>query len=289
MTETYLAGNKALMATELPPPGPSGPVPPTGRRINLRGMEIDCVTEQAAVDFIVNAISVGRGGWVITPNLDQLRQFCQQPALRAMYGQADLVLPDGMPLVWASRLQRTPLVQRVPGSSVIFTLTQAAAQHQFSIFLLGGKPGAAETAAKKLLEGCPGIRIAGTLCPPMGFEQDPAQMTAIRNALTAAQPDIVYVGLGFPKQERLIMQMRTAAPAAWFLGVGISISFVAGDVARAPAWMQRAGLEWLHRMIQEPGRLLRRYAVDDLPFALRLLGACAVRGCSVGARKNAGP
>lgn len=255
-----------------------------GARVNLQGMEIDCITERDAVAFIVKAIAQGRGGWVITPNLDQLRQYCQQPSLRDMYTQADLVLPDGMPLVWASRLQRTPLVQRVPGSSVIFTLTQAAAQHEYSIFLLGGKPGAAEIAGRKLLERYPGIRIAGTLCPPMGFEKDPSHIAAIREALATAQPDIVYVGLGFPKQERLIEQVRHSAPAAWFLGVGISISFVAGDVARAPAWMQRAGLEWLHRMIQEPRRLLRRYAIDDLPFALRLLAASALHG-AVGRKK----
>ncbi len=103
-------------------------------------------------------------------------------------------------------------------------------------------------------------------------------MDRIRAMLAAAAPDVVYVGLGFPKQERLIEQLRPLLPHAWFLGIGISFSFVAGEVKRAPRWMQRLGLEWTHRMVQEPGRLLKRYLIHGIPFAIRLMaGAFCAR------------
>jgi N-acetylglucosaminyldiphosphoundecaprenol N-acetyl-beta-D-mannosaminyltransferase len=120
-----------------------------------------------------------------------------------------------------------------------------------------------------------GLAITGCYSPPLGFENVPAELAAIRARIAAAAPDIVYVALGFPKQERLISALREEFPATWFLGVGISLSFLCGQVARAPAWMIRLGLEWLHRLLQEPRRLARRYLVDDMPFAVRLFAQAA--------------
>jgi N-acetylglucosaminyldiphosphoundecaprenol N-acetyl-beta-D-mannosaminyltransferase len=119
--------------------------------------------------------------------------------------------------------------------------------------------------------------LAGCESPPVGFDRDPEAMGALRARLRAARPDVVFVALGFPKQERVIAELRRELPAAWFLGVGISLSFVAGDVARAPDWAIRFGLEWLHRLGQEPGRLFGRYVVAGLPFAARLFAHAAVR------------
>src|SRR6185503_21012102 len=111
----------------------------------------------------------------------------------------------------------------------------------------------------------------------MGFEKSDAEMRRITDALRETQPDIVYVGLGFPKQERLIRTIRGVLPAAWFLGIGVSFSFVSGEIQQAPRWMRRTGLEWVHRMVQEPGRLFRRYVLEDVPFALRLLASASRR------------
>jgi N-acetylglucosaminyldiphosphoundecaprenol N-acetyl-beta-D-mannosaminyltransferase len=107
--------------------------------------------------------------------------------------------------------------------------------------------------------------------PPHGFEKDPRAMDQIVETLAMLRPDIVYVGLGFPKQERVIAHLRERFPQTWFLGIGMSIGFVGGQVPRAPVWMQRMGLEWLHRLAQEPRRLGRRYLLRGLPFAARLL------------------
>jgi len=241
------------------------------------GMPIDAVTDGQAIALILNSLARGRGGWVITPNLDQLRLYEQRPELREMYEEADLVLADGMPLLWASRLQKTPLPQRVAGSELIYTLSSTAAGAGRSVFLLGGNPGAANAAAQVLTRLSPGLRVVGTHCPPMGFEKSESEMRRITDALHETRPDIVYVGLGFPKQERLIRAIRGVLPGAWFLGIGVSFSFVSGEIRQAPRWMRRTGLEWVHRMVQEPGRLFRRYVLEDVPFALRLLGSASRR------------
>jgi N-acetylglucosaminyldiphosphoundecaprenol N-acetyl-beta-D-mannosaminyltransferase len=242
-----------------------------GRRISLMGMEIDHVTEGQVVAAIGDSLSKGRGGWVITPNLEHLRRFNKEEALQHYFEQADLVLADGMPLVWASRLKGTPLPARVAGSDLIWSVSMEAARRGRSVFVLGGTREAGWEAARRLQERCPGLRIAGMVYPPHGFENDPRAMDQIVETLEALRPDIVFVGLGFPKQERVIAGLRERFPQTWFLGIGISIGFVGGQVARAPMWMQRLGLEWLHRLAQEPRRLGRRYLLHGLPFAARLL------------------
>src|SRR6185369_10844447 len=126
-------------------------------------------------------------------------------------------------------------------------------------------------AAKTLLEKNPSLKIAGTYWPPPGFDKSDQEIVKIVEALAAAQPDIVFVALGSPKQEHLIERIRGELPGAWWLGVGISFSFVCGNVRRAPRWMQLIGLEWVHRFLQEPRRLFKRYFVSGLPFATSLL------------------
>jgi N-acetylglucosaminyldiphosphoundecaprenol N-acetyl-beta-D-mannosaminyltransferase len=241
------------------------------KRISLMGMQIDHVTEGQVVATIGQSLSEGRGGWVITPNLEHLRQFRRQSSLQEYFEKADLVLADGMPLVWASRIKGTPLPARVAGSDLIWSLSMEAAKRGRSVFVLGGTRKAGWEAAKKLQDRCPGLRIVGMIYPPHGFENEPSAMDQIVETLETAQPDIVYVGLGFPKQEKVIATLRERFPQTWFLGIGISIGFVGGQVARAPVWMQRMGLEWLHRLAQEPRRLGRRYLLQGLPFAARLL------------------
>jgi N-acetylglucosaminyldiphosphoundecaprenol N-acetyl-beta-D-mannosaminyltransferase len=242
-----------------------------GRRISLMGMKIDHLTEGEVVAAIGDSLSEGRGGWVITPNLEHLRRYRSDEGLKEYFERADLVLADGMPLVWASKLKGTPLPARVAGSDLIWSLSMEAARRGRSIFVLGGTREAGWEAARRLQDRCPGLRIAGMVYPPFGFEEDPRAMDQIVETLEALEPDIVYVGLGFPKQELVIGHLRDRFPQTWFLGIGISIGFVGGQVARAPGWMQRMGLEWLHRLAQEPRRLGRRYLVHGLPFAARLL------------------
>lgn len=250
------------------------------------GLAVDQLTEADTVGTVMRAVKAGRGGCLFTPNLHHMHAFHagEDGAVyedSAALSGARLVVADGMPLIWASRLRGTPLPERVAGSNLIWSLTGAAAAQGASIFLLGGNPGAAEACADCMRGEYPDVQIAGLLSPHKGFEKDPAELERITRALRAAAPDVVYVALGFPKQEQLALELSRQMPTTWFVGVGISFSFVCGDVRRAPRWMQAAGLEWVHRLAQEPRRLFRRYVVDGLPFAARMF-ANALRGRRAG-------
>lgn len=269
------------MSSVLAPPDT---VPPT---IPLMGLDLAAVSERDTINYVLDGVVGGRGGWVCPANLDVLRQWRRSPEVRELVAAADLVVADGMPLVWAGELQGSPLPERVAGSSLILSLTAAAADAGASVFLLGGNPGTAEAAVTKLTELSPQLRLAGTFCPPFGFERNPSSIERIEGLLRAAAPDIVYVGLGFPKQERLIFELRRSLPTTWFVSCGVSFSFVAGEIPRAPARMQRLGLEWLYRMAQEPKRLYRRYLFLGIPFLAHLLSsavACRVRHAARGMR-----
>jgi N-acetylglucosaminyldiphosphoundecaprenol N-acetyl-beta-D-mannosaminyltransferase len=243
----------------------------------LDGLEIHAITQRACIDAVLRALAAGRGGRVLTLNLHLLRRCRSDAAYAALCRRADLVVADGVPLLWASRLQGTPLPERVAGSDLILQLSSAAARAGRSIFLLGGAPGAAQAAARALREQDPGLRIAGSACPPPGFETSEAELRALAEQLRASRPDIVFLGLSAPRPDELAERFAPALPATWWIGVGVSFSFVAGALPRAPAWMQRAGLEWLHRLWTEPRRLARRYLLEGIPFALGLLVRSALR------------
>jgi N-acetylglucosaminyldiphosphoundecaprenol N-acetyl-beta-D-mannosaminyltransferase len=245
------------------------------RRTFINAVRIDALTEQKCIDAILNALEFGRGGFVATHNLDHLRRLDHDSDFAAICAGAELRVADGMPLVWLSRMLDIGLPERVAGSSLIYTLSTAAAQHGRSIYLLGGDEGTAEGAADVLRKFNPELKIAGTYCVPFGFEKDPLELEQIVTRLREAAPDIVFVALGSPKQEILIVQLRRYFPRIWWLGVGISFSYVCGQVKSPPRWMQRAGCEWLFRLVQEPRRLAKRYLIDGIPFAGRLAARCS--------------
>ncbi len=246
--------------------------------VRVGGVRIHALTEAQCVEHILRQLDAGRGGWVVTANLHHLHLLSRQPGYAGLCALASLTVADGMPLVWASYLQGTPLAERVAGSSLLWSLSASAARHGRAIFLLGGSAGTAHAAASVLRQHSPALRVAGALCPRAGFDEDPRSIAHITACLSEAAPDIVYVGLGMPKQDLVINQLRARHPQVWFIGVGISFSFVSGAVLRAPVWMQRLGLEWLHRLAQEPRRLAVRYLVHGLPSAAGLLSGAAIRG-----------
>jgi len=241
------------------------------QRVDFGPCQVHRLTEHDCVTFVAEELAARRGGWIVTANVDILRRMAIDTDFAALCSRASLVVADGMPLVWASRLRGEPLPERVTGSSLIWTLSAMAARRRRSVYLLGGVPGTAERTALALRRSNPMLQVAGVSCPDTGFETRPDAMARIAHDLAAARPDIVYVAFGAPKSERLIASLRQLVPEAWWIGVGISFSFASGEIARAPGWMQRAGLEWLHRLAQEPARLARRYLFDDVPFAAGLL------------------
>jgi len=274
------------------------------------------------IEHVARALERGAGGTIVTPNTDICRQASRDPVCADLVARASLVVPDGMPLLWAGRLAGRPLAARVTGADLIVALCSAAARRGWPVHLLGGEPGSggppaangppatngppaangppttngspatggspatngspattgspgtAELAGRRLAARYPGLRVTGAHSPPRRFDSCSASLDALRRDLTAARPAIVFVGLGFPKQELLIERLRPDLPAAWFVGCGAAIAYAAGTLRRAPGPVQRAGLEWAWRLAAEPRRLARRY-LADLPFALRLLATSA--------------
>lgn len=255
------------------------------RAVELMGWPIHALTQAECVEAVTSSCCAGSGGWMVTANVDILRQCVSDPMTAELISTADLIVPDGMPLVWASKLAGDPLPERVAGSDLIFSLSERAAELGLSIYLLGGNPGTAEATAEILTAKYPGLKVAGTYCPSFGFQSEPEECSAIESAIASANPDLVYVGLSFPLQGRVICDLRHCAPNAWWLGVGISFSFVSGEVERAPEWMQHTGLEWCYRLKCEPRRLVKRYLAHDLPFSLRLMTS-AIRQRMMARRKT---
>lgn len=244
----------------------------SGRRVHLMGVDFDNLVEDEVIQEIVTALRLRRGGILVNPNVDVLRQAVRRADVKELIDAASLVIADGAPIVWSSKMAGTPLRARVPGADFIWAMCEAAAANSLTVFLLGGNEGVAESAAEILKSRYPSLLISGTYCPPFGFEHQHAEMLKLRSAVVGAHPDVVFCGLGFPKQEKLMRVLSGALPQTWFIGSGASLSFVAGEIERAPAYLRRLGLEWLHRLFQEPRRLFRRYVIDDAPFVLRLAG-----------------
>jgi N-acetylglucosaminyldiphosphoundecaprenol N-acetyl-beta-D-mannosaminyltransferase len=249
--------------------GPKGPAKMSAR-IELLGLTIDPLTLDQAVHQVLSWAAREDGAgcrYVVTPNVDHVVLLQQNASLRAAYETAGLILADGAPVIWASRFLGSPLPERVAGSDLVPALFEAAdAKQPVSVFLLGAAPGVGDKAALAIQRRWPGVRVVGTHSPPLGFERDEAENRAILAKIEAAQPDILVVGLGAPKQELWVHQHHRQIRAKAALCVGATIDFLAGAKSRAPAWMRELGLEWLHRLASEPRRLATRYARDAWVF-----------------------
>ena len=245
--------------------------------VELHGMRFSCVDSDELLDHIFSSLADGRGGWLVTANLDILRRHATSRPARLLYDSADIIVADGMPLVWASHLQGQPLPERVAGSSLAPRLAERAAREHRSVYLLGGEPGAAEGAQRELERRHPDLLICGRSSPWVSCPVTDEEMRPVLEELLDKRPDIILVALGSPKQEYVGRRIRRALPAAWIIGIGIGLSFIAGQVERAPLLVQKVGLEWAHRLLQEPRRLARRYLLEDAPFAFVLLARAVVR------------
>jgi N-acetylglucosaminyldiphosphoundecaprenol N-acetyl-beta-D-mannosaminyltransferase len=232
------------------------------QRVRIGPIWMDALTFPGVLKRIEELVAAGRGGAIFTPNVDHIVKADRSRALREAYQTADLSLPDGQWVLWASRLLGTPLSEKISGSDLALPLARLAAAKGWSMYLLGGADGVAEAAAARL-ERETGVRICGFESPFIDLASpDPAVAERVR----AARPTLVLVALGAPKQELWIQRnLETLRPAV-MLAVGGTLDFVAGRLRRAPRWMSRSGLEWLFRLALEPRRLARRYLIDDPHF-----------------------
>jgi N-acetylglucosaminyldiphosphoundecaprenol N-acetyl-beta-D-mannosaminyltransferase len=207
---------------------------------------------------------------IVTVNLDFMRLARSDAEFRCIVNQADLAVPDGVPVLWAAKLLGDPLVERVTGVEIVEKGAVLAARRGYRLFLLGAAPGVAERAGAELVRRNPGLCVAGTYSPPFG-PSTPQEEERIADRIAAARPDLLFVAFGAPRQDVWIYQHGLALGVPVCVGVGGTFDILAGDVVRAPVWMQRRGLEWLHRLRQEPLRLWRRYLLGDLPLFVRVL------------------
>lgn len=236
---------------------------------NLFGMKIDAVRMPEAVARLQQWIARpdGHCRYVVTPNVDHTVVFQQDAGLRAAYADADLVLADGFPVVLAARLLGRTLPERVAGSDLVPALFDVATpERPLRLFLLGAAPGVGDRAANNIHQRWKSAQVVATYSPPLGFEHDADENAKIMKLIAAANADVLVVGLGAPKQELWVHRFHRELAVPVALCVGATIDFLAGEKARAPRWMQRSGLEWLHRCWTDPRRLVRRYARDAMIF-----------------------
>lgn len=233
------------------------------RPVPLGHARVHPVTAQQAADAVLEWARRRRPAVVVTPNVDHVVLLERDPVFRSAYGSAHLQLCDGMPLKVLASLAGTPVPARITGIDLFEEVCRRSAEEHLRVFVAGGMPDVLARGIANLRERFPGLEVSGH-SPPVGFEDTPAEEELVR-AMLEADPHVVAVCFGAPRSEVWAIR-RLGTHAAVYLCVGAAIDVVAGARRRAPAWMQRAGLEWLFRLLQEPGRLWRRYLVRDVAF-----------------------
>jgi N-acetylglucosaminyldiphosphoundecaprenol N-acetyl-beta-D-mannosaminyltransferase len=224
-----------------------------------------CSLPQAQSAIIAHASARGDSVYVITPNAQHIVLLNKDTRLREIYRNANLVVPDGISLLFAARVFGHTLSQRVTGVDLFQSICAAAPSANLKVFFLGGLPGSADLAAAILSQRTPGLDVQ-TYCPPVGFETDPAELDIVASLIRTARPHILFAGLGAPKQEYWIYDHGRNLGVNVCMGVGGSFELVAGVVKRAPLLAQRLGCEWLFRLCMEPRRMWRRYLIGNLQF-----------------------
>jgi N-acetylglucosaminyldiphosphoundecaprenol N-acetyl-beta-D-mannosaminyltransferase len=234
--------------------------------VNILGIPVHAVTMAQTLAWVEASVAERTPRQICTANPEFVMLARRDPAFRAVLRQADLVLPDGVGLLWAARRLRQPLPERVAGSDLIYRLAERGAERGWRIYYLGAAEGVAAVAAERLRARYPGLVVAGTFAGSPRPQDDETLAARVR----AAQPDILLVAYGAPRQDLWIARNRERLGVPVSVGVGGSFDFVA---VRAPGWVQRLGLEWLHRLARQPWRARRIFsAVVAFPLAVLLAG-----------------
>lgn len=242
---------------------------------DVLGVHISAVSLSSATETVLEWIRRREKHYVTVTGVHGVIEAQNDPMFKRVLNDAGLKVPDGMPMVWLSRLAGHSHVNRVFGPDFMLSVSQAVGEDGGRAFYFGGAPGVAEQLARTL-EGCyPGLETAGVYCPPFR-DLTPEEEREVVELINGTAPDVVWVGLSTPKQERWMADFRPRLDAPVLVGVGAAFDYNTGRIKRAPAWMQKSGLEWLYRIMQDPKRLWKRYARNNTLFLYYLV--CQVLG-----------
>lgn len=233
---------------------------------HVLGVRVDAVQTPAVIGIMEQWIAAGDGcRYVAVTGMHGITEAHNSPSFKTVLNEADLVVPDGMPLVWFGRRQGHSLPRRVYGPELMLAFCERTAHKGYSHFFYGGAPGVADSLVERLQLRFPGLQVVGTYSPPFR-PLTPQEGDAVVDAINAAHPDVLWVGLSTPKQEMWMHAFRRRLRAPVLIGVGAAFDLNSGRARQAPRWMREHGLEWIFRLLQEPRRLWRRYLVYGAQF-----------------------
>ena len=232
-------------------------------RMRFMNSYIDNVTLDEAIEHIEECIRHRKIGQVITPNVDQIVRMETDSYFKEICDNAELLLTDGHPLLWIAKWYKTPIKEKICGSDLVPKLCEVAAKKGYSVFFLGAAPGVAQKAAEKLKEQHHDLKVTGVYSPPIGFEKDRDELNKINQMLYDSHADMLFVGMGVPKQDIFIYENMQKYQIPMSFSIGGTIDFIAGEQKRAPKWVNKIGMEWFYRLCQSPKRMFKRYIIDD--------------------------
>lgn len=234
------------------------------KRISFLNTHVNNLTLDEIKVFLDERVQNRIPAHLVSLNVDQVIKIENNPEFAKIVDEAELVITDGTPIVWISKLKRRPIVEKLPGPLLAEELIKYSQKKGYKVFLLGAMEGIAAEAALAMNNKYPGVQIVGTYSPPYGFEKNPEEIEHMNSMLRESGADLVIVGLSAPKQELFVYNNKNKYQIPLSLSLGAAIDFLAGNVKRAPKWVNRCGLEWLYRFILEPKRLFHRYFVEDM-------------------------
>jgi N-acetylglucosaminyldiphosphoundecaprenol N-acetyl-beta-D-mannosaminyltransferase len=251
-------------------------------RVWIAGVPFDNVSIEEAVARVRNAVGSGKQLQIVTPNIDHLALSIYDRHFLTILNGAELSVADGMGVVYLSRILKTPLKENVGGRLLFMELCRRSVEFNWRLFFLGSTGSIASDAAEILRKRIAGIQIVGAISPSLRFGEDERETLEVVESINSTRADILFVGVGAPKSEKWIHANRNKLNASVALVMGHGFDLIVGKVKKAPQMLTRLGLEWSYRLVQDPGRLVRRYVIRDMPFVLNELGKHVRRSITCG-------
>src|SRR5437868_3071272 len=236
-------------------------------RVNVLGVGVHAVNMRSTISYLEAWIRDGVKGYACLAGVHGVMEAQRDPCVKSIFANALLVAPDGMPTVWMGHMQGYSTMQRVFGPDLMIEIMSGQEFRSCVHFFCGGEPGIAERLRETMLRRFPWVQIAGTYSPPFR-PMTRIEEGELEDKVRSIRPDIIWVGLSTPKQERFMARYLSTLDTKLMIGVGAAFLFHTGAIKDSPRWMKRTGLQWFHRLMQEPRRLWRRYLMNNLPFVV---------------------